>query len=155
MTAHRQGLLHRAISVSVVDPRGRLLLQRRARTKYHSGGLWTNACCTHPRPGETTDEAAHRRLAEELGVDCSLTWVLCTQYRAPVGGGLIENEVVHIYHGLYVGEVRPDPREVEAFDWISREALVSNIEQRPDDYTYWFKYYVRSFADRLFLGVAA
>ena len=85
LAAHRQGLLHRAISVSVVDAQGRLLLQRRAREKYHSGGLWTNACCTHPRPGETTDNAAERRLTEELGVVCPLHWVLRTQYRARVG----------------------------------------------------------------------
>jgi len=155
LAAHRQGLLHRAVSVSVVDPRGRLLLQRRARDKYHSGGLWTNACCTHPRPGETTDEAAQRRLAEELGVVCPLRWVLRTQYRAPVGGGLIENEIVHIYGGLYSGEVRPDAREVDAFAWTPRETLMSDIEERPEDYTYWFKYYMRSFADRLFLGAAA
>ena len=155
MAAHRQGLLHRAISVCVVDPEGRMLLQRRARDKYHSGGLWTNACCTHPRPGETADEAASRRLAEELGVVCPLQWMLRTHYRAHVGEALIENEVVHLYQGLYLGAVQPDAREVEAFAWTSRETLLSDIEKRPDDYTYWFKHYVRSFADRLFLGAAA
>ena len=82
--AHKQGLLHRAISVCVVDPQGRMLLQRRARDKYHSGGLWTNACCTHPRPGESVAEAAERRLREELGVTCELDWVLSTHYQAPV-----------------------------------------------------------------------
>src|ERR1700729_4100405 len=107
LAAHRPGLLHRAISVSIVDPQGRLLLQRRARAKYHSGGLWTNACCTHPRPGETTHEAAERRLSEELGVVCPLHWVLRTHYRARVGAELVEDEIVHLYHGLYVGEVRP------------------------------------------------
>jgi isopentenyl-diphosphate delta-isomerase len=155
LAAHRQGLLHRAISVSLVDPQGRLLLQRRAREKYHSGGLWTNACCTHPRPGETTDDAAERRLAEELGVVCPLHWVLRTHYRARVGAELVENEVVHLYHGLYVGEVRPDAQEVEGFIWTPRETLLSDIENRPENYTYWFKHYVRSFADRLFLGAAA
>ena len=133
----------------------RLLLQRRAREKYHSGGLWTNACCTHPGPGETTDDAAERRLAEELGVVCPLHWVLRTHYRARVGVELVENEVVHLYHGLYVGEVRPDAQEVEGFIWTPRETLLSDIENRPEDYTYWFKHYVRSFADRLFLGAAA
>jgi isopentenyl-diphosphate delta-isomerase len=155
LAAHRQGLLHRAISVSVVDGQGRLLLQRRAREKYHSGGLWTNACCTHPRPGETTDDAAERRLAEELGVVCPLHWVLRTQYRAQVGVELVENEVVHLYHGLYIGEIRPDSKEVEAFVWTSREILLSDLEKRPEDYTYWFKHYVRCFADRLFFGAAA
>jgi isopentenyl-diphosphate Delta-isomerase len=155
LAAHRQGLLHRAISVSVVDGQGRLLLQRRAREKYHSGGLWTNACCTHPRPGETTDDAAERRLAEELGVVCPLHWVLRTQYRAQVGVELVEHEVVHLYHGLYIGEIRPDSKEVEAFVWTSREILLSDLEKRPEDYTYWFKHYVRCFADRLFFGAAA
>ena len=108
LAAHRQGLLHRAISVSVVDAQGRLLLQRRAREKYHSGGLWTNACCTHPRPGEATDGAAERRLAEELGVVCPLHWVLRTHYRARVGVELVENEVVHLYHGVYIGEIPPE-----------------------------------------------
>ena len=155
LAAHRQGLLHRAVSVSIVDPQGRLLLQRRARSKYHSGGLWTNACCTHPRPGETTDQAAERRVAEELGVVCPLHWVLRTQYRARVGGELVENEIVHLYHGLYFGEVRPDPGEVEAFVWTARETLLLDVERRPEEYTYWFKHYVSSFADRLFLGAAA
>jgi isopentenyl-diphosphate delta-isomerase len=146
--------MHRAISVSIVDPRGRMLLQRRARDKYHSGGLWTNACCTHPRRGEAVNEAAERRLFEELGVSCPLHWVLRTHYHAPVGD-LVENEVVHLFHGNYVGEVRPDPAEVDAFVWTSREALLRNMEARPEDYTYWFTYYIRNFADRLFLGAAA
>ncbi len=155
LAAHRQGLLHRAISVCVVDPQGRMLLQRRARGKYHSGGLWTNACCTHPRRDEGTIQAAERRLEEELGVNCPLSWVLSTHYKAPVGGDLIENEIVHLFHGLYAGEVRPDAREVEAFAWMDRKALMSSIDMRPNDFTYWFKHYVRSFADRIFLGAAA
>ena len=153
--AHKQGLLHRAISVCVVDPQGRMLLQRRARDKYHSGGLWTNACCTHPRPGESVAEAAERRQREELGVTCELDWVLSTHYQAPVSDGLIENEVVHLFHGLYNGNVTPDAREVDSFVWTSRETLLLDIEKRPQDFTYWFRYYIRSFADRLFLGVAA
>jgi isopentenyl-diphosphate delta-isomerase len=150
LAAHRKGLLHRAISVCVLDPRGRMLLQRRARDKYHSGGLWTNACCTHPRPGEPVAEAAERRLREELGVSCPLQWTLRTHYRAPVGGDLIENEVVHLFHGIYVGEVRPDQSEVDAVAWTPREALLSDIENRPADYTFWFKHYVRSFENALF-----
>jgi isopentenyl-diphosphate delta-isomerase len=155
LEAHRRGLLHRAISVCVVDPQGRMLLQRRARGKYHSGGLWTNACCTHPRAGEAVKDAAERRLREELGVSCGLDWILRTHYHASVGGGLIENEVVHLFHGLYVGEVAPDPREVDSFVWTSRKKLLIDIEKRPEDYTYWFKYYMKAFADRLFLGAAA
>lgn len=155
LEAHRQGLLHRAISVCVVDGQGRMLLQRRARDKYHSGGLWTNACCTHPRRGEGVKLAAERRLAEELGVTCPLHWVLRTHYQAPVGGDLIENEVVHLFHGCYTGDVRPDEREVDAFAWMDRKALMTAIDNRPNDFTYWFKHYVGSFADRIFLGAAA
>src|ERR1700685_465980 len=95
--AHAKGLMHRAISVCVLDKRGRMLLQRRAAGKYHSGGLWTNACCTHPRAGEGVAEAARRRLREELGVDCELKFALRTHYRADVGNGLIEDEIVHMF----------------------------------------------------------
>jgi isopentenyl-diphosphate Delta-isomerase len=154
LAAHQRGLLHRAISVCIVDPRGRMLLQRRSHDKYHSGGLWTNACCTHPRPGERIGEAAQRRLHEELGVSCPLRWMLRTHYRAPVGGGLVENEVVHLFHALYFGEVSPDKREVDAFAWTTRETLLSDIERRPDDYTYWFKHYVRCFKHALFISGA-
>lgn len=155
LDAHRAGLLHRAISVCVVDAHGRMLLQRRAIEKYHSGGLWTNACCTHPRAGEAVREAAERRLAEELGVVCPLRWMLRTHYRAPVSRGLIENEVVHLFHGFYDGQVVPNPLEVDDFVWWDRKELLTNIEKRPDVFTYWFKHYVNAFADRLFLGVAA
>jgi isopentenyl-diphosphate delta-isomerase len=154
LAAHERGQLHRAISVSIVDPRGQMLLQRRARDKYHSGGLWTNACCTHPRLRESVKEAAERRLFEELGVSCRLHWLLRTHYRAPVGD-LIENEVVHLFHGSYVGEVRPDPAEVDEFVWASRETLLRDMEASPEQYTYWFRHYMRNFADRLFRGAAA
>lgn len=154
LAAHQRGELHRAISVCVVDSRGRMLLQRRALGKYHSGGLWTNACCTHPRHGEAVDVAAERRLFEELGVSCPLHWVLRTHYRAAVGD-LVENEVVHLFHGHYSGDVRPNPSEVDAFRWTTREALLRDLEARPGDYTYWFKYYMTNFADRMFLGAAA
>ena len=153
--AHAQGLRHRAISVCVLDGRGRMLLQRRATGKYHSGGLWTNACCTHPRPGEAVADAARRRLREELGVDCELKFVLRTHYRADVGNGLIEDEVVHLFLGAYDGPVTPDPAEVADFAWASRAELRARIAERPDDYTYWFKHYMRHYADEMFSGFAA
>ena len=155
LAAHRQGLLHRAISVCIVDAQGRMLLQRRAVHKYHSGGLWTNACCTHPRSGEDVAASAARRLYEELGVSCDLHRVLRTHYQAPVSDGLIENEVVHLFHGVYSGEVVADPSEVDAFVWTPRKTLLLDLEVRPEQYTYWFRYYMKSFADRLFLGAAA
>ncbi len=153
--AHAQGLRHRAISVCVLDGRGRMLLQRRASDKYHSGGLWTNACCTHPRPGETVADAARRRLREELGVDCELKFVLRTHYRADVGNGLIEDEVVHVFLGVYGGPVTPDPGEAADYDWVTRADLRARIAAHPEHYTYWFKHYMRSYADEMFSGVAA
>jgi isopentenyl-diphosphate delta-isomerase len=152
LVAHQRGDRHRAISVCVTDSAGRMLLQRRAASKYHSGGLWTNACCTHPRPGESVAGAAERRLREELGVTCALQFLFRTHYEAPVGAELIENEIVHVFHGEYSGLVRPDPSEVDDFAWLSREVLLSDIEKRPDCYTYWFNHYVQVFGDAIFDG---
>ena len=153
--AHQKGLLHRAISVCIVDDRNRMLLQKRATGKYHSGGLWTNACCTHPRRGESVSEAATRRISEELGIFCEVNWILRTHYQAPVSNGLIENEVVHLFVGSYAGRVSPDPREVEAYDWVTEHELRLRIEAQPDEYTYWFRYYMEHFATAIFSGIAA
>jgi isopentenyl-diphosphate delta-isomerase len=155
IAAHRQGLRHRAISVCVLDGRGRMLLQRRAPGKYHSGGLWTNACCTHPRAGETVEAAARRRLREELGVDCELKFALRTHYRAEVGNDLIEDEIVHLFVGAYDGAVTPDPAEVAGFDWVSRADLCQRIAAAPEAYTYWFRHYMRCYADEMFSSLAA
>ena len=150
LDAHRVGSRHRAISVCLIDSQGRMLLQRRAATKYHSGGLWTNACCTHPRPGETTAAAASRRLREELGVDCPLTFLKRTHYRAAVGGDLTEDEVVHLFLGLYDGPVHPDAAEVSQTLSLGRQALLDDVAKRPAAYTHWFKHYLDAFGDLLF-----
>jgi len=150
LETHRLGLRHRAISVCITNARGEMLLQRRALEKYHSGGLWTNACCTHPRRGETTADAAQRRLREELGVGCALRFLFVTHYRAAVGKGLIEDEMVHLFHGEYDGPVRLDPSEAIDYAWFSRERLTLDIAQRPQAYTYWFRHYVRKHADAIF-----
>jgi isopentenyl-diphosphate delta-isomerase len=155
LAAHQQGLRHRAISVCVLDRAGRMLLQRRATSKYHSGGLWTNACCTHPRAGETVEAAARRRLKEELGVDCDLRFLARTHYRADVGNGLIEDEVVHLFVGAYDGPVTPDPDEVAGFDWVTQAELRTKIAADPERYTYWFRHYMKTYADQMFSGLAA
>ncbi len=150
LAAHRSGALHRAVSVCVIDGKGKMLLQRRAPGKYHSAGLWTNACCSHPRPDEPVDKAALRRLEEEMGFTCPLIWKARTRYRAEVDPDLIENEVVHLFVGEYEGDVSPNPDEVDAFRWTTRDALLLDISQRPAAYTYWFKHYIDVFGDGLF-----
>lgn len=136
--AHIAGLLHRAFSVFVFDSHGRALLQRRATAKYHSGGLWSNTCCSHPRPGESTLAAAQRRLFEEMGFNCPLSTAFSFVYRADVGGGLTEHEYDHVFIGHFDGDPAPDPTEVEDWRWISVEALKREVRARPDRFTYWF-----------------
>ncbi len=109
LDAHQRGLKHRAISVLVRNAKGEFLLQRRSPAKYHSGGLWTNACCSHPLPGESTADAARRRLAQEMGFSCPIDPLFVFQYNTPVPGGLIENEIVHVFGGRYDGPIKPDP----------------------------------------------
>jgi isopentenyl-diphosphate Delta-isomerase len=145
LRAHIEGLRHRAISVFVTNSNGELLLQRRHVGKYHSGGLWTNTCCSHPRPEEPSGAAAHRRLAEEMGFVCPLHPLFTTSYCAPLAGGLIENELVHVYGGVYDGDVAPDPTEVDNIKWLAPDLLVRDVESQPDTYTVWFAKYVREF----------
>jgi len=146
---HEDGRLHRAISVQIFDVAGRLLLQRRNRQKYHSGGLWTNTCCSHPRPDETPHAAAERRLFEEMGIRTALRHLFSTTYRAVVGDGLIEHELVHVFGGRYDGAVRPDPAEVEAFKWILPEDLRKSLECEPQKYSQWFQIYLRDHWDEM------
>lgn len=137
LRVHQQGRLHRAISVCLVNARGELLLQRRHPDKYHSGGLWSNTCCSHPRPGEATTDAAHRRLFEEMGIRCPLHHAFGFTYRARLGD-LIEHEYDHVYVGRYEGAPTPAPAEVDAWRWLSLDALRADMALRPDRYTYWF-----------------
>jgi isopentenyl-diphosphate delta-isomerase len=139
LEAHRRGLLHRAISVVVRDGGGRLLLQQRAVGKYHSGGLWTNTCCSHPRPGEAAAEAAARRLVEEMGFACSLTPLFQMRYRAPVSNGLVEHELVHVLGGQFDGAPDPNPREVTAWCWKDPVEIAKDVARWPEDYTVWFR----------------
>ncbi len=136
LEVHRQGKLHRAFSVFVLDACDRVLLQRRAAGKYHSGRLWSNTCCGHPRPGEDTRAAAQRRLVEEMGFQCALEPVAAFVYRAPLGD-LVEHEYDHVFRGRFDGEPRPDPREVEAWQWMPLVALEADLAAHPGDYSVW------------------
>jgi len=149
LDAHRRGLKHRAISVLLRNSAGEFLLHRRHPAKYHSGGLWTNACCSHPLPGEDVADAARRRLGQEMGVDCPLRPLFVLQYRTPVPGGLIENEVVHVFGGLHDGPVKPDPDEVSEWKWVSLAELTADLRARPEAYTAWFRQYVEKQGARI------
>jgi isopentenyl-diphosphate delta-isomerase type 1 len=137
--AHREGILHRAFSVFVFDRSARLLLQRRALDKYHSGGLWSNTCCSHPRPGERPIDAAHRRLEEEMGFDCPLTGGYAFTYKVDVGNRLVEHEFDHVFVGQFDGEPRPDGAEVSGWAWKPLDEVCADIDARPSLYTVWFK----------------
>lgn len=138
LEAHREGWLHRAVSVVLFDGAGRVLIQRRAERKYHSGGLWSNTCCGHPLPGESVVEAANRRLRQELGIgDCRLTSASEFLYYARVNAGLVEHELDHVLVGEWTGEVRPEPSEVSAIRWIDRATLLGELADRPSRFTPW------------------
>ena len=109
MEAHRKGVLHRAFSVFIFNDNGEMLIHRRALDKYHSGGLWTNACCSHPREGETTEESAHRRLMEEMGFDCDIQEQFSFIYRAELDNDLIEHELDHVFFGRFNGKPSSPP----------------------------------------------
>jgi isopentenyl-diphosphate Delta-isomerase len=138
---HRAGLLHRAFSIFIVDDAGRVLLQRRSRQKYHSGGLLANSCCGHPRPGETTQAAARRRLTEELGVQAPLTFGFFSRYRAELNGGMQENEFVYVYFGPLTARPNPDPAEVSEVEFASADEIARCIARQPDGYVYWLRHY--------------
>jgi isopentenyl-diphosphate delta-isomerase len=146
LAAHRAGHLHRAFSVFVLDG-DELLLQRRAEDKYHSGGLWTNACCSHPRPGEDVEAAAHRRLVEEMGFDCPLEPAGRILYHAQVGGGLVEHEYDHLFVGRWEGAPDPDPREVGDWRWVPMDEVRHRVTLAPHAFTYWFRAALRELVD--------
>ncbi len=137
LAVHRDGTLHRAFSVMLLNSAGELLLQRRAMTKYHSGGLWSNACCGHPRPGETVAVAARRRLREEMGIACELQVGGSFMYQARVTPELSEHEYDHILLGEFDGLPEPDPDEVMEWRWIDSGFLRHDVVVQPDVYTAW------------------
>mgnify|MGYP001611154609 CR=1 FL=1 len=148
MQAHKDARLHRSFTIFIFNSKGEILLQQRAKTKYHSGGLWSNATCGHPRTGEDTKEAARRRLKEEMGFDCELEEVLQFTYKVKLDKGLWEHEFDHTFRGTYDGEVRPNPQEAGSFKWIEWEALLADVKDHPGEYTKWVKIVLPRFVDK-------
>jgi len=139
LQAHREGKLHRAFSIFVFNSQAKLLLQKRARTKYHSGGLWSNTCCSHPRPGEPVEHAAHRRLREEMGFDCALREIFSFTYHMKLDNDLAEHEYDHVFLGTFDGKPAPNPADVDAWKWIDLKTLARDVGAYPERYTYWFR----------------
>ncbi len=139
MEAHRKGVLHRAFSVFIFNNKGEMLLQQRAHGKYHSGGLWTNACCSHPLPGEPVAQAAGRRLQEEMGFNAPLKKVFDFIYRSEMDNGLTEHEFDHVFAGVHEGTIVPDKNEVADFCYKSMDDIQQSLESHPARYTAWFR----------------
>jgi isopentenyl-diphosphate delta-isomerase len=139
LEAHEKGLLHRAFSIFIFNSRYELLLQKRASSKYHSGGLWTNTCCSHPREGEDTLDAANRRLDEEMGIKTSLRKVYDFIYKAELDNQLTEHEFDHVFYGVCDRDPKLNKDEAEDFKWVDMETLNNDIIKNEDNYTVWFK----------------
>jgi isopentenyl-diphosphate delta-isomerase len=138
MEAHKQGLLHRAFSVFIFNKKGEMLLQQRALNKYHSAGLWTNACCSHPMPGEKTKDAAQRRLMEELGFETPIEEIFDFTYKAEFENGLVEHEFDHVFAGEYEGNLNIDPAEVKDYTNKEISEIKSMLQDHPQKFTAWF-----------------
>lgn len=138
MEAHRKGALHRAFSVVIYNSKGEMLLQKRARHKYHSGGLWTNACCSHPWPGETMLQAVRRRLNEELGIDIAPDYSHKFIYKVSLDNNLVEHECDHVFIGKYDGVPSINADEIEDWKFVPIDELLNDLQINPDRYTYWF-----------------
>jgi len=137
--AHLLGKKHRAFSVFVFNDKGELLIQKRAKEKYHSGGLWANTCCSHPRPGEKLENAVKRRLKEELGISLKkIKKIGRIDYQGRVGG-LIENELDHVFVAQWNGKPKMNKKEVAETRWIKLEDLKKEIKKNPKKFTVWFK----------------
>ena len=139
LEAHRKSVLHRAISVFIVNSKGEWLLQKRTSSKYHSGGLWTNSCCSHPYPGEKNIQAANRRLMEEMGLSAELREIFHFVYREKLDNGYSEHELDHVFMGI--SDDKPDANisEVENWKFISFAELENDINCNPEKYTVWFR----------------
>ncbi len=139
MEAHEKGVLHRAFSIFIFNKEGKMLLQRRALEKYHSPGLWSNTVCSHPRAGEKTINAAHRRLQEEMGFDCDIEEIFSFIYHTDVGQGLREHEYDHVFIGVSNTIPKPNAEEVGDWKYMDYDDLLESVEKNPENYTKWFR----------------
>lgn len=154
LEAHEKGLLHRAFSVLIFNSRGELLLQKRGKDKYHSGGLWTNTCCSHPRPSEPVHEASKRRLMEEMGIDLQPEFLYKFIYKTTLDKQLVEHEFDHVFTGTYDGEPVINKNEVEDWKYVDLKTLKSDMAANADNYTHWFKIIIDNITPHLKLKVA-
>jgi isopentenyl-diphosphate delta-isomerase len=138
LEAHQRGLLHRAFSVFIFSSDGKMLLQQRSFSKYHSGGLWSNACCSHPAPGESTLGSAIKRLQEEMGIETQLEKIFDFTYKAVFENGLIEHEFDHVFAGEYDGDITIHPGEVNDYIYLTMPDLKKMIDEEPGKMTAWF-----------------
>ena len=139
MEAHQKGILHRAFSVFIFDSKGRMLLQQRSAGKYHGAHLWTNACCSHPYQNEKLEDAAIRRLQEELGFTTELKEIFSFTYHVHVENNLIEHEFDHVFAGKYENAIHPNPVEVSNYSFQSMDQIKEDIQSNPEKFTSWFK----------------
>lgn len=151
LEAHKKGALHRAFSVLIFNDKGEMLLQKRAESKYHSGGLWTNACCSHPRPEEDTTQAAKRRLQEEIGLDLTPRFVYKFIYKTDFNNDLIEHELDYVFIGEHNGAPSINTDEVSDWKYMAINDLKKDIIEHPEQYTVWFKIIVENIDKHLTL----
>ena len=136
--AHKEGKLHRAFSIFLFNSRGEMLLQKRAKTKYHSPGLWTNTCCSHPRPNKNLEEETKRRLKEEMGINCQMKKIFSFIYKVNLGK-LMEHEFNHVFIGKFDGKPKASSEEVDDWKWINAKELKKEMRKKPEKYAYWFR----------------
>ncbi|MGE0079181.1 MAG: isopentenyl-diphosphate Delta-isomerase [Bacteroidales bacterium] len=149
MYVHSKGLLHRAFSIIIFNAQKEMLIHRRADEKYHSPGLWTNACCSHLPKDTSMDEVIYDRLSHEMGFSCVLSHAFTFHYKVDFDHGLVENEIDHVYFGCFDGCPNPNVDEVSEWKWIPIDKLYDEIQNNPDDFTYWFKHIALNYRDEI------
>lgn len=146
---HIEGILHRAFSILICNGKGQMLIHQRAHEKYHSPGLWTNACCSHLTIGEQMETVVTDRLIHEMGFSCPLKHLFTFHYRVEFNNGLIENEIDWVYLGRFDGNPNPNPDEVASWKWIDIDFLLADIEINPQSYTYWFRHIMQEYRHKV------